>query len=160
MADPVSILGTVVGVASLAIQVTETLQNYWKGASNFQPDVEQMLGDMQRLSEVLGKLREFLERDKTKLSKAFGTTSTLYSASASCEVRLTDLIEVLRRELEGSKRRKIVRALRWPFKGEEANKISSEIRSYTQTFQFALTLDGCELLLQVRHQGTDGLLSI
>lgn len=150
MADPVSILGTVVGVASLAIQVTETLQNYWKGVSGFQTHVEHMLGDMQRLNEVLSKLREFLERDKTKLSKAFGTTSTLYSASVSCEVRLKDLIEVLRRELEGSKRRKMVRALRWPFKAEETNKISTEIRSYTQTFQFALTLDGCELLLQVR----------
>ena len=44
MADPVSIIGTVVGVASLAIQVTETLHNYWMGVSNFQTQVEQILG--------------------------------------------------------------------------------------------------------------------
>ena len=152
MADPVSILGTVVGVTSLAIQVTEILRNYWKGVSNFQDEAEQIRGDSERLSAVLNSLREFLERDKTKLSRSFTTTSTLYSANVRCEIRLALLIESLRKQSEGSKRKKILKALKWPLKADETQQMSTELRGYTQTFQFALTLDGCQLLLQTSSE--------
>ena len=152
MADPVSIIGTVVGVASLAIQVTETLHNYWKGVSNFQTQVEQILGDTEQLGKVLSRLQEFLERDPTKLSKSFTTTSTLYSANIRCEIRLVALMEDLKKALQGSRRQKMLRALKWPFKLEETQRISTELRGYTQTFQFALTLDGCQLLLQTSDE--------
>lgn len=154
MADPVSILGTVVGVASIAIQVTDIINSYWKDVSNFQSQVEQILGDTQQLSEVLRKLQDFLERDSTKLSKSFTTISTLYSANVRCEIQLSSLMESLRKELEGSKRRKLLKAIRWPFKVDETQKISMELRGYVQTFQFALSLDGCQLLLQSSDEVT------
>ena len=157
MADPVSIIGTVVGVASLAFQVTEILHSYWKGVSNFQDHVEQILSDTQQLSEVLKRLQDFLERDLTKLSKSFTTTSTLYSANIRCELRLSFLMEGLKSELEGSKRRKMLKALRWPFKAEETQIISTELRGYIQTFHFALTIDGSQLLLRTSEEVTHQL---
>ena len=157
MADAVSILGTVVGVASLAIQVSDNLRQYWKKSLGFQSQVERMLEDTQRLSEVLKNLRNFLEQDPTRLSKSFTSTSTLYSASVRCEIRLLALVEALRRELEGSKSRKLLRALKWPFKVEETEAISTELRGYMQTFQFALTIDGCTLLLQSSEEVTNQL---
>ncbi len=71
MADPVSILGTVVGVASLAIQVTQILHSYCSSVSEFRTDIEGLLIDAKQLSEVLAKLEEFLEGDLTKLSVRF-----------------------------------------------------------------------------------------
>lgn len=71
MADPVSMLGTVVPVTSLTIQVAEILRNYWKGVSNFPEEVEQILSDSEQLSAILNGLREFLERDPTKLSRSW-----------------------------------------------------------------------------------------
>ena len=154
MADPVSIVGTVVGVASLAIQVTDILRSYWKGVSNFQDQVEQILVDTQQLSEVLKKLQDFLERDSTRLSRLFTTTSTLYSANVRCEIRLSSLVENLRRELEGSRKRKLLKAMRWPLNVEETQSLSNELRGHAQTFHFALTLDGCQLLLQSSDEVT------
>ena len=152
MADPVSITGTVDGVALLAIQVTETLHNRWKGVSNFQTQVEQILDDTPQLGKVLSRLQKFLERDPTKLSKSFTTMSTLYSASARCEIRLVAVMEDLKKGLQVSRRQKMLRALKWPFMLEETQRISTELRGYTQTFQFALTLDGCQLLLQTSDE--------
>ena len=154
MADPVSIIGTVVGVTSLAIQVTDIVSSYWKGVSNFQSQVEQILGDTQQLSEVLKRLQDFLERDPTKVSKSFTTISTLYSANVRCEIQLSSLMENLRKELEGSKRRKLLKTIRWPLKSEETQKLSMELRGYIQTFHFALSLDGCQLLLQSSEEVT------
>lgn len=68
MADPVSILGSVVGVASLAIQVTQILHSYCNSVSEFHSDIQGLLTDIQQLSEVLGKLEGFLKGDSTKLS--------------------------------------------------------------------------------------------
>ncbi len=41
-----------------------------------------------------------------------------------------------------------MKALKWPFKAQQTRKISAELRGFSQTFHFALTVDGCQLLLK------------
>lgn len=48
--------------------------------------------------------------------------------------------------------KKILKALKWPFKADGTQQISMELRGYTQVFQFAITLDGCQLLLQTSNE--------
>ena len=153
MADPVSILGTVVGVVSLAIQATQILTEYCSGVSSFRTDVEELLNSTQQLSIVLKRLEEFLDRNK-KLFSTGGvpTHSTLYSANIRCEIRLRALIDHLEIQPQGSKARRALRALQWLFKSQETRRISFELQGYTQTFQFALTIEGCQLMLRTADE--------
>lgn len=148
MTDPVTILGTVAGVASLAIQLTQILHDYCKGVSDSGSDVQGLLADTQQLSQVLTKLEDLVRNDSLKLSQSFTTTSTLYLANVRCEVRLRSLLADLKKHSQGSQARQALKALKWPFKTRETRDISAELHGYTQTFQFALTLDGCEILLK------------
>lgn len=148
MTDPVSILGTVVGVASLAVQVTQILHNYCKGISEFRSDVQGLLADTEQLSQVLAKLEHFVRDDSSRLSPSFKVTSTLYLAIVRCVDKLRSLIAHLGKASEGSQTRQAFNAIKWPFKKQETRDVSAELRGYTQTFHFALTLDGCELLLK------------
>lgn len=47
MVDPVTIGGTVVGVASLAIKLTQILHDYCQGVSDSRSDVQGLLVDTQ-----------------------------------------------------------------------------------------------------------------
>ena len=152
MADPVSILGTVVGIASLAIQTTQVLREYCQNVSSFRSDIEELLVQTLQLSDVLQKLEDFLKKDQTKLSISFTTTSTLYSASIRCEIRLQSLIHILKKHSQGPKAREIVRALTWPFKASETTKLLAEIRGFIQTFHLSLSIDGCQLLLKTSNE--------
>ena len=152
MADPVSILGTVVGIASLAIQTTQILREYCQNVSSFHSDMDELLTQTLQLSDVLQKLEDFLRNDRTKLSISFTTTSTLYSASIRCEIRLHSLIHTLKKYSKGPRAREIVRALQWPFKASETSKLLTDIRGFIQTFQLSLSIDGCQLLLKTSDE--------
>ena len=156
MADPVSIIGTVVGVASLAIQSCQILQEYCSGVSDFQKEVKGLLAEANQLSDVLKQLEDFLKRDGA-LSRSFTNTSTLYSANIQCELRLTALIQFLKHQSEGSKARKAFHALKWPMGSRETRRIALEIRGYTQTFQFALSIEGCNLLKNTSEEVSEAL---
>ena len=152
MADPVSILGTVVGIASLAIQTTQILREYCQNVSSFHSDMEELLTQTLLLCDVLQKLEEFLKKDQTKLSVSFTTTSTLNSASIRCEIRLKSLIHKLKKYSQGPKAREIIRALQWPFKATETSKLLTDIRGFIQTFHLSLSIDGCQLLLKTSDE--------
>lgn len=157
MADPVSILGTVVGVTSLAIQLTQILHEYCDGVSGHKDDVEYLLTNTEQLKEVLVRLEDFIRKDSLKLSQSFPATSTLYLTNTRCNLRLTSLLAHLQNHVQGSKTRQAITALKWPWKTREMQNISAELRGYTQTFHYALTLDGCELLLKSSSEVTQTL---
>lgn len=148
MPDPVTAFGTAVGVASLAIQLTQILHDYCKGVSNFQYTVQGLFADTQQLSLVLKELEHLVKEDSLRLSRSFTTTSTLYVTNARCEARLRSLIAKLEKNSQASPARQLSRALRWPFKAQETRDIAAELHGYIRTFNFALSLDGCKLLLQ------------
>ncbi|MCJ1435585.1 hypothetical protein MMC27_004959 [Xylographa pallens] len=150
--DPVSIIGTVVGVASLAIQAAQILHNYCSDASSFKQDVEQLLTEVNQLAEVLKNLELFLKRNSTTFLTSVTTNSTLYSANIRCELRLKHLVDSLEKQSQGSKARQAVRTLRWPFKVQETRRIVVELRGYAQTFSLALSIEGCQLLLKTSNE--------
>jgi hypothetical protein len=157
MVDPISIAATVVGVAALAIQVTQILQEYCNGVSGHPKDAENLLADTEQLKEVLVQLENFVSTDSLRLPHLFTTTSALYLTNARCMVKLEYLLDELQSHTQPSKARQAIRALKWPFNAKEMQKISAELRGYIQTFHYALTFDGCELLLKTSSEVTQTL---
>lgn len=89
-----------------------------------------LLTKTQQLADVLGKLRTFLESDAAKLSIAFNTTiSSLYAVSVRCNVRLGSLLGSLQEQVEHTKLRKTLRALKWPFKATETSRYDFCVKS-------------------------------
>lgn len=140
MADPVSVLGTVVGVTSLATQVTQILHGYCNNVSGHKDDAECLMAETEQLKEVLVRFKDFVREDSLKLSQSFPATSTLYLTNTRCELRLTSLLAQLQNHAQGSKARQAMRALKWPFQAKDVRNISAELRGYTQTFHYAMTL--------------------
>ncbi|KAF5516105.1 Ankyrin repeat and KH domain-containing protein 1 [Colletotrichum siamense] len=64
MSDPLSVVGSVVGIVSLGIQVTQTLYNYYNAFSNAESDVAHILTKLESLLELLDSLHRQLKDRK------------------------------------------------------------------------------------------------
>ena len=144
--------GTVVGVASLAIQAAQILHSYCSDVSSFKRDVKELLTEIIQLAEILTSSEQFLKRNSTTFLTSVTTNSTLYSVNIRCELRLKHLVDSLEKQSQGSKAQQTVRALKWPFKVQETRKITIELRGYTQVFNLALSIEGCQLLLKTSNE--------
>ncbi|KAF4852504.1 Ankyrin repeat and KH domain-containing protein 1 [Colletotrichum siamense] len=61
MSDPLSVVGSVVGIVSLGIQVTQTLYNYYNAFANAESDVAHILTKLESLLELLDSLHRQLK---------------------------------------------------------------------------------------------------
>ena len=143
MVEPISLVGTVVGVTSLAIQVVQILTDYVSEVTSFNQDVQDILHEVKSLRLVSSELETFLRRDAETGSQSFSATSTLYVTVIRCEDKLKTLFDQLRRESERSRRNSKLRALIWPFKAGDTKRTVTELQGYSSTFNLALSIDGC-----------------
>ena len=85
----VEILGSVVALVSLAIQLTNVLQEYYKDVSNFKSDIEALTADSQSLTRVLTRLEQYIRTDLEKASRSLTTTSALWGNQQSLQRQIT-----------------------------------------------------------------------
>lgn len=64
MSDPLSVAGSVVGIVSLGIQVTQTLYNYYNAFAIAESDVAHILTKLESLLELLDSLHRQLKDRK------------------------------------------------------------------------------------------------
>ena len=111
MAEAVGLIGTLVGVASMAIQITAIIEDYQQKVKCFSADIRALLNETQCIRQASADLESLLKRDAEKQSASFACTSTLYAAAARCKSTLVTLSETLRTQLEGNKQQAILKAL-------------------------------------------------
>lgn len=139
MVDPFSLATGIAGLISLGLEVTEKTLQYVQGVRNAAKDVDEFLEELSALVYVLRQLVEFL--NSNRFSKAsFDQTSVLLLTHNACEEKLKAIrLKLLKR----SNDLKLIRALMWPFVKKEHRQTVAIIHQWVQTFQFALTIDGC-----------------
>ena len=83
MADPLSIAGTGVGIASLGIQVCQSLLDYYHDWKDYDQDIKLTTGAISDLEEKFALLREVL--DDPKLSQHQKTKDSVNQSLVLCE---------------------------------------------------------------------------
>ena len=127
-----------VGISGLVALTTQTLKltrTYLHGVRTSSRAAAALSEELETLQSTLTRLREFLSSEKAR-GHAFSETSVLLSSTGACQSKLKLLIAKLN-AVGGSK---LSRAL-WPLSEKEHQQSVSELRSFSQWIQFALTID-------------------
>jgi ankyrin repeat domain-containing protein 50 len=137
MADPFSVAGSVVGVASLGITVAQGLVDYygaWKGCGD---DIKSTLASLQDLSSILNILRSKLSQSQ----RLQGHEIQLEKTIGSCTDVIAKLDNKLKKIQKNGKQSQFER-LRYPFRRGTIGKLQDLITELRGNLQ---------LLLEVVH---------
>lgn len=130
----------IAGLITLALQVGTVIAEYSIAVKEGPKNIQELKQELLLLGEVLSQLQDFLYSEKLR-GRSFDSNSVLQSAIASCKVRIERIGDKLRRT-DGGRASRIVEKLKWPFETKEVDKEVTNMRSYTQAFQFSLTIEG------------------
>ena len=137
--DGVSSTASVIAVIDVSAKVVALCFQYSVAVKNASNDV-------QRLQEKVKDIRIILERLKLQLERSDGArlsaTSQLTKSLEGCQKSL----QGLKIQLEPGKTLKAmnrlgVRALKWPFKSKEIEKIVTDLEKHQQAFSLSLQID-------------------
>ena len=148
MADPLSIVTGLGGLITLSIEVAKLIREYAIGVRNGPANAEQYLQMLGALTEVLNQLQRFLKQEAAETA-SFNESSILLQTNELCKARLNEVHLQLRRHLSGPG---LTRVLKWPFHEKEHRKNLQDLKQWTETFHFALTIDGCRLLSRTSRE--------
>ncbi|KAL2399710.1 Ankyrin-1 [Exophiala dermatitidis] len=153
--DGVSVASGVAGLLTLALQVSETIVVYVNSVKERSKNIQELHNELLLLGEVLSGLRDFLQSESARKS-IFATNSVLHRALQDCRSRIERIGDKLKVS-NGGKVSRTLEKLMWPFEQKEVMHMVENLRRYTQTFQFALTIEGCTLLATSSDAATEGL---
>ncbi|KAI9717311.1 MAG: hypothetical protein M1812_004838 [Candelaria pacifica] len=145
MIDPFTLTTGIVGIISLAIEVTKITAEYASGFQNAPTTITDLQQELTSLTEVLQQLTKFLKSEQLKGS-AFHDVSVLCATKDACEKKISELRTKLLKHNTGGSLPKALRRLKWPLDEKESRQAVEDLHRYSQTFQFGLNIDGCALL--------------
>ncbi|KAK7414588.1 hypothetical protein QQZ08_012523 [Neonectria magnoliae] len=167
MSDPLSVAGSVVGIASLGITVAQGLINYYAAFQSQTSDVAHTTKKLSRLLDLLESLRQQLERRRSQAED-----SEILANMKSCMEDCKELIGDLETELnkfnqvphQGTRAR--FRAtgsrLAYPFRQSTLQKLDEDVNDFISCLSFATNLlqqsDICRV--QDDIEGTKALLNL
>ena len=132
---------SVAGLAGVALQISQTLLDYYKDVKNAQKDIEELRREFETLNVVANQLKSFLESEKARGMSFEQTTSVLCSAVSVCKAKVKEIASRLKKPRD-TVIHKAVQSLVWPFKKDELQDMMDMLRRYNQLFQFSLSIEG------------------
>ena len=140
--DPLSLAASVAGLISLAGATLSITKTFIHDAKHGKETAQEFLQELDVLHFNLARLDNFLRSESDAIGY-FNDTSVLVSSTHSCKNRLDALHARL---IETKERRLSLHTLTWPFKVKEHRDMIAELRAFAHWVQFALTINGCNLL--------------
>ncbi|KAF2853359.1 hypothetical protein T440DRAFT_303333 [Plenodomus tracheiphilus IPT5] len=151
MADPASIVGTVVGVTSLGIEACRIIHEYYSQYRNYDDDIKQVLEQVQSLEGMLSALHDAKSRIEVDnhepsshlhmvLARFDAATKRLDTFATKCGAKSDE--NGGRSRLQLTKDR-----LRWPFRKEDLKELRSNVDSLQQTLTLVFNITGIDVVL-------------
>ncbi|KIV89792.1 hypothetical protein PV10_07167 [Exophiala mesophila] len=153
--DPISISSGIAGLITLGLQVSATLAIYINAIRERDNSIKELRDELILLGEVLSQLRDFLTTDEVR-SQSFDQDSVLRNAIRTCYQRIERIGDKIK-VTDGGKMARVLEKLKWPFEQREVNHMVETLRSFSQTFQFALSIQGCHLLSKTADSASKSL---
>lgn len=154
--DGVSVASSIAGLVTLALQVGGTIAIYVSAIKERSKNVKELQDELLLLGEVLSNLRDFLNDEKAK-GRSFDSYSVLSKAIRDCRQRIERIGDKLKPPSDGGRFARAIDQLKWPFEQREVMQMVENLRRYSQTFQFAFTIEGFNLLSKSSDDATKGL---
>lgn len=152
MADPASIVGTVVGVASLGIQSCQIIQKYYSQHKSYGDDIKQVLDQLQGLEGMLSALRDAKSRIEVDNHEP---SSQLHMALGRCETsikRLYDFAQkcgIAKDHNDGRSRIGLAKdKILWPFRKEALNELRANVDSLQQSLALIFNITGMDIIVR------------
>lgn len=153
--DGISVASGVAGLITLGLQVSGTIAIYVNSIKERDKNIRELHDELLLLGEVLSGLRDFLLSEKAK-GRSFDTNSVLQIAIRDCHTRIERIGDKLKPS-DGGKVARTLDKLKWPFEQREVMQMTENLRRFAQTFHFAFTIEGCNLLSKTSEDASKGL---
>lgn len=153
--DGVSVASGIAGLITLTLQVTDEVYQYVKAIAERTKNAEEIAQELRLLGEVLSQLQDFLFKEKAK-GTAFDEDSVLQRSIRDCKVRVERIGDKIKPK-EGNKLQRTLDKLTWPFKQEQVLQMMENFRRFRSTFEFAVTIKGCQVLSRTSDDAKEGL---
>ena len=130
---------SILTVIEISAKVSSLCFQYSVAVKSAKEDIERLQQKAQDIEGVLNQLRRLLERsDNAQVPVSRELTASLQACLGQ--------LQKLEKQLKPGKSHKFMRrfgarALAWPFKSKEIEKITSDLESYQQTFALSLQMD-------------------
>ncbi|KAH7129067.1 hypothetical protein EDB81DRAFT_808661 [Dactylonectria macrodidyma] len=163
MADPISLVGTAVGVISLGVQVCQGLYSYVESVQSRRKDLEVASYEIRHLIQAFQSLESLIPRLEALPSLDVTTIDTLHSCITQEYERIKDLHEVLESfqdlpQQDGKgKLKNAGRALKFGIRRDDLSKMQGKVNSLITTTE--LSLQVINLQLGLSHTAESAKLS-
>jgi hypothetical protein len=138
-AETFGIAASALAVIELSAKVVQKCTRYTQGVLGAKADIERITGEVKGLGELAASIQQLSSKSPTELD----TLQRLQPLLAQCQSRLTDIHQA---GLEPGKRQTAMkklglRALTWPFKSKDTEKIIADLHRLTQLLSDAMQVD-------------------
>jgi hypothetical protein len=129
---------SVIAVVQIAAQIATICGGYLSKVQHAKRDIEMMHSKISILHDVTEKLQILIDDTESNTPVSRSVLQSVIKCQAD--------LEELQKKIEPGKKQKAMtrfglRALRWPFSGEEMGRTMSMLEGYTNTFSMALQID-------------------
>ena len=137
--DGLSVAANVISVIQLSAQVFSLCQEYYIGVKQSRDEIQRLSNEVLAIHEILEKISDLLDGpDAAK----FATLALLDKKNGPAQQCAAQLQEIKTRLDPHEGMRKLGwRALKWPLKSDNVNKMVLALERYKSTFSLALTTD-------------------
>jgi hypothetical protein len=147
MAEALGLAASVIAVIDLSTKVALWCSEYYANVKNARADIERLQGEAQRLKEALEQVQVLCNGpNSTKLQ----ASQILCGGVKDCRIQLARL----HTKLEPRTRQKVmsscgIRALKWPLKSNEVDRIMEKLGRCRNNISFKLQVDPACVLLSI-----------
>jgi hypothetical protein len=164
--DPLSITASLIAVLQISGTVISALYEYRNGVKSASNDAARIITELNSLRSILESLLQAVEKEDAA-SNSGGSSSRLANFQALTQpngelMRCQADLEAVSVKLGGDEAsslsgfKKMRRALEWPFKEKDVEKLMQSVQKAKSTMQFALSADQTVLTLEI-HEGVENL---
>ena len=133
---------SVIAVVQLSAQVYSVCREYYLGVKSARKDIERLSNEVLALKDILESVDDLARNPTgTKLS-TLAILRRKDGPTDQCEKELAALIEKLEPDSKERRPHSIDwRALKWPMKSKDVDKVIASLERHKATFNLALTAD-------------------
>ena len=137
--DGLSVAASLIAVVQLSAQVFSLCQEYYIGVKHARDEIQRLSNEVLAIHEILEKISDLLDGPD---SAKFSTLALLGKKNGPAQQCAAQLQEIKTRLEPHEGMRKLGRrALQWPLKSDNVNKMVLALERYKSTFTLALSTD-------------------
>ena len=137
--DGLSVAASLIAVVQLSAQVFSLCQEYYIGVKHARDEIQRLSNEVLAIHEILENISDLLDGPDTAKFSTLALLDKKNGPAQQCAAQLQEIKTQL--DPNEGMRKLGRRALKWPLKSDNVNKMVLALERYKSTFTLALTTD-------------------